>query len=381
MQRGDRRVSVGCWPNERQTLLLRAALWEDERALRAWDQWRARSPLERVDGSDVSLLGAAYRRLRRLRIDDPRLSIAGGIYRRNWYLNQLALRRAAQVVDDLRGAGLDVLVLKGAALALLHYRDAGARAMKDVDVLIGPGNIDAAVDTLLPSGWWVVETQGPVGGPLRYGLHVRDEDENEVDLHEYALMQSVDDSDLWATRIPLDLMGTPTAALAPTEQLLHVCAHGMRWDEATTLWALDAMTILRSAGSELDWQRFVERARARRLTVALGDALAWLRESLEAEIPQWVLAELRSGPRLRFERAVHRVTTQPPTSLGFALMSFDRYRRFARLAPVERRPRSFADYLRASWELERPTQVLIYGGRKLAGRRGAASNISARPVR
>ncbi len=334
----------------------------------AWERWCAVTELERVDATDMRLLAAAYRPLRQLGVDDRMLAIARGIYKRTWYLNQFALRRAARVVGELRSADIEVVVLKGTALMLQHYHDVGARSMSDIDLLVRHGTLDAALRTLEHDGWSVPEAQGGAGGPLRYGTHMQDDEAHELDLHEYALMQSVDDSDIWDTRVPLDLLGTVTWAPAPAEHLLLVCAHGMRWDWTTIRWVTDAMAILRSSAETLDWDRLVARATARRVTVALHGALNWLRQSVDADVPEWVLARLRAGPRLRFERTVHRVATRPPTKLGFALLSFDRYRRFAKFAPAERRPRSFPEYLRAAWDLDDASNIVLYGSRKLASR-------------
>jgi hypothetical protein len=359
--------SGGCWPDDRQRLLLAAATWGDERALDAWQRWRAIVRREEVTAADTRLLATAFRPLRALGADDPMLTLAGGAYRRAWYLNQLALRRAAAVVATLQAAQIEVLVLKGAALSLLHYRDLGARPMDDVDLLVRPEALDRAVTALRPLGWGVLASQGAGTGPLRYGTHIVDAGGNEIDLHAYALMQSADDADLWTACVDLDLMGTATAALAAADQLVHVCAHGLRWDVTTTVrWAADAMTIIGSDG--LDWRRVVERSRAWHVTVAVASALTWLRESLQAHVPQWVLADLDAGPRMPFERAINAVWARPPTPLGFAVMSFDRYRRFARLAPAHERPASFAAYLRDAWGLQSSAQLLVYGGRKLAGR-------------
>ncbi len=360
--------SGGCWPDNRQRLLLGAATWEDERALEAWSRWRACVTREEVTASDTRLLAAAFRPLRALGADDPMLTLAGGAYRRAWYLNQLALRRAASVIDTLQSAGIEVLVLKGAALSLLHYRDLGARPMDDVDLLVHPHALDRAVDALRPIGWNVLASQG-ARGPLRYGTHIVDADGNEIDLHAYALMQSADDSALWSSRVELELMGTVTSAPAPADQLVHVCAHGLRWDVTPTVrWAADAMTILRSADGRFDWPRVVACSRAWRVTVAVSAALAWLRGCLQARVPEWVLADLERGPRMPFERVLNAVWTRPPTPLAFAVMSFDRYRRFAQLAPAHDRPASFAEYLRSAWGLESSAQLVIHGGRKLAGR-------------
>jgi hypothetical protein len=368
MVRTWREASPGCWPDERERLLLGAIYWDGEKARNAWEAWRrAVSTPDRIAYGESRLLAAAFRPVRALGVDDQMLSLAGGVYRRSWYENQLGLHRLAKAVASLNAAGIEVLVLKGAALSLLHYRDLGARPMLDVDLLVVPQHLRPAIQVLAASGWHPVATDGPVAGPLQYGRHLKDGQGHELDLHAYALMQSADDRDLWQSRVPVDLNGVSTSALGPTEQLLHVCVHGLRWDGPTTRWAADAMAVLRS--SQLDWDRLVERARSKRLTVTVGHALAWLRGSLSAEIPAWVLQGLRVSPRLRFERALHEVYVRPPTRLTWALMSFDRYRRFALLAPPSDQPRSFVGFLESSWEIESHSKLFVHGAQKLIGRR------------
>ncbi|MGH2868606.1 MAG: nucleotidyltransferase family protein [Solirubrobacteraceae bacterium] len=362
-------AAFGCWPDERQRLLVGAAVWGDERARGAWDRWRSGTTRAQIGAADGRLMATAYRPLRSLGADDPLLEIAGGLHRRAWYTNQLALRKAATVVRRLARAGHEVLVLKGAALCLLHYPDLGSRPMGDIDLLITPGALAGALPPLAELGWRLLPSQGTGQGPLAYGVHVEDELGAEIDLHEYSLMQSADDSDLWQARVGLELIDTPTATLAPSDHLLHVCAHGMRWHpDSNARWAVDAMMLMRSSRDELDWARVIDRAQARRLTVSVGHALSWLRTALGAEVPEWVVKGLGAGPRLRFERTVHAVAARPPSPLNMALMSLDRYRRFAQFAPPAQRPASFSDYLRGAWGAQSSRHVLRLGGRKLARR-------------
>jgi hypothetical protein len=361
-------ASWGCWPDERRRLLLTAAVRRDERALEAWNRWRTVTTREQAGGEDAGLLAMAYRPLRELGADDEMLTIAGGLYRRNWYANQMGLQRAAGVLSALSEAGIEVMLLKGAALTVLHYRDFGARAMGDVDLLLRLRSLPNVLEVLDGLGWRLGRHQDG-SGPLQYGVHVIGPKGGELDLHEYSLMHSADDSDLWEGSVELELKHARTRGPGPADLLLHVCLHGLRWHKGgQATWAADALTIIRSAGAELDWGRLVARARARRFTVALELALSWLKENLDAEVPDWVLDELRSGPRLRFEGALQRVTTRPHNRLSFALMSFDRYRRFARLAPPEDRPQSFIGFLGQAWGVENPAQLMVHGGRKLANR-------------
>ena len=49
--------------------------------------------------------------------------------------------------------GLDTMVLKGAPLLLLYYRDVGARGMNDFDILIPTGQVEPAIDLLKTTEW------------------------------------------------------------------------------------------------------------------------------------------------------------------------------------------------------------------------------------
>jgi hypothetical protein len=229
-------------PDQRHTLLLRAVAWNDDRARRTWDAWRSQVTPEIVTDAEAWLLAAAYRPLRRLGAADPMVSLAGGVYRRAWYVNQLALKRGADVIADLRAAGVEVIVLNGAALSLLHYRDAGARPFEHLDMLAGPGG------------------------------------------------------EVWETRVPFELMGTPTFALAAPEQLVHTCTHAAGADDvAAVSWVADATAVLRSAGAAFDWERVLELAHGRRVAATVGEALGWLRQSLDTHVPVWVLDRLSAG--------------------------------------------------------------------------------------
>jgi hypothetical protein len=368
MVRSWRPASPGCWPDERERLLLGAIYWESKNARNAWDSWRREVvSRDRITYGESRLLATAFRPLRRLGVDDQMLSLARGMYRRSWWENQLALYRASRAIGLLRAAQIEVMVLKGAALSLLHYGDLGARPMEDVDMLVEPRQLRPAIEALAPIGWHPAAREGMVAGPLQYAKHLEDGEGHELDLHAYALMQSADDRDLWETRVPVDVMAVPTSAPGPAEQLLHVCVHGLRWDGTTTRWAADAMAILRS--SQIDWDRLVERTQARRLTVTVGHALKWLRESLFAEVPAWVLQNLRAAARLRFERTFHQLYMRPPTRLAWAVMSFDRYRRFALLAPGSEQPANFSAFLQSSWEIESRAALIAHGARKVIGRR------------
>jgi hypothetical protein len=112
------------------------------------------------------------------------------------------------------------------------------------------------------------------------------------------------------------------------------------------------MKILNTHAELIDWNRLVERARARLLTVALAEALHHLRTGYDAQIPDEVIERLRACPSPLFERAAHRALMRRPNTIRLSVATWDRYRRFSLLASAQERPSDFPDFLRRGWELE-----------------------------
>ena len=126
-----------CWPTSAQRLLLRAALLRGPEALAAWQQldagrWTSTSWMRGRFASCRSSTATSSGRV----VRDPLMGKLKGVYRHTWYGNQLRLRDAAVVLGELHRRGIEPMLLKGAALTLLHYRDFGLRPMEDVDVLV-----------------------------------------------------------------------------------------------------------------------------------------------------------------------------------------------------------------------------------------------------
>jgi hypothetical protein len=126
------------WPTREQALLLRAALGDGDEAQVAWEAWRAATDFDRLDGGSYRLLPLLYRNLERLGVGEEGTDLGRlrGIYRRTWYKNRIAIAHLAGLIGHLDAAGIPTMVLKGAALTTLYYRDHGGRAMEDCDLLV-----------------------------------------------------------------------------------------------------------------------------------------------------------------------------------------------------------------------------------------------------
>lgn len=353
----NRHEPSSCWPTTEQQLLLQAALLRGEAARTAWERWRSTTDIERIDPGSHRLLPLLYRNLRVLGIDDPLIGKLKGVYRRSWYENQLLLRDIATLVRQCHEAGIETMLLKGSALVLLHYREHGVRPMVDGDVLVRPEQALAAVHLLQRIGWKPVEPFLSSHLLATHGHSFVDSSGREIDLHWHVLHECCTarvDEGFWARAVPVQVHDVVTRALDPTDQLLHVCVHGARWNVIPTVrWVADAMAVLGSTPTAIAWERLVNEAQQQRLTLPLRDTLTYLREVFAAPVPLTVLSTLQQVPISRTEHIEHQYKTHDHRRRLFGYLPvlwFD-YQRSDLCLPPPFKVAGFLRYLQYFWGL------------------------------
>ncbi|MEI7781219.1 MAG: nucleotidyltransferase family protein, partial [Planctomycetota bacterium] len=143
----------GCWPTDRQRLLMAACLLADDRDARlAWDAWLAAEPLFGSDAASNHLLPLMLVRLEAWGGFEAEQRQIVGLVRYYWLFQQLLKRGLESALSTFADAGIDTLLLKGAALAAGTYRD-GHRPMNDLDLLVRRDQAAAAIAALVAAGW------------------------------------------------------------------------------------------------------------------------------------------------------------------------------------------------------------------------------------
>ena len=130
-----------------QELVLQAALMQGKDVINAWQKWENAINLEgHPDDGTYRLFPLLYKNLAFHEIEHPFMHRLRGIYRQEWYKNQRLFYDMSKVLRCLTDAGVRTMVLKGAALAILHYKNKGVRPMADMDVLVHPSQVSLTVD-------------------------------------------------------------------------------------------------------------------------------------------------------------------------------------------------------------------------------------------
>jgi len=360
-----------CWPNQEQELLLRAALLRGADSLRAWEQWRADVDIDHLDVGSQRLLPLLYRNLSVQGVADPLMTRYKGAYRRTWYDNQLLIHRVSDLLRCFSAAGIETLVLKGAALALRHYGDLALRPMSDLDVMVPLEKSAAAIRVMTESGWQPLpRTQEGFNERYLEIVHAHGfthPGRGECDLHWHLFPECCEpdaDNDFWEQAVPFELNGVATRTLSPTDQLMHVCVHGAAWNPIPPIrWVADAMTIMNS--SSIDWKRMVTQAQKRRLMLSLRGTLQYLSSHLAAPVPLEILDSLEKIPYTRTELAEYRYKTEnyEPKALGFLPLLWFRYLRLHAEERPHRRLIGFGKYLMGFWGADHMRELPSYAAR------------------
>ncbi|MGH9172321.1 MAG: nucleotidyltransferase family protein [Acidimicrobiales bacterium] len=361
----------GAYPTAEQELLLRAVVSDPEVAVASWQQWKALTGgLADHDEASYRVMPMLYRRLSSHVPDDAALATLKGVYRHTWYQNQRLLHLTEQLLHTLDDAGIPTLLLKGAAMIEVYYRDAGMRPMVDVDVLVPDSRVLEAFRLLAGAGW--KERTCQPYSRLRVTHHAAewtDEKSRAVDLHWNALHVPASDDAFWAAAVPVKVRSAGTLALCPADQLLHLLAHGTGPFGAPVMWVADAMTVLQACGDAspdasaepLDWDRLVRGAIDRGLTVRVARALRYLESGFAVAVPAATMASLSQARPAAGERLSEWALVHEPRHGAAYLHHWDRWRRVRAVYPKASRPVDFLEYLSWQWQLESRRQL----GRRL----------------
>lgn len=212
------------------------------------------------------------------------------------------LRDALQVLEE---AGVQVVVLKGAALAETVYGDPGLRPMVDVDLLVRREHVERAVSALLAAGF---RRAGPP--ELRPGFDRDFRVEIEmvsagaqpvgVEIHWHLtgplfVCRRVNYPGLWSRVVPASVASRSTLVLGPEDWVLHLVAHACYKHRQLSLLDLcDLDRLIRFFGERLDWELLLALGEERRWLPAFAMAIEWACRLLETPVPEFVVTRARS---------------------------------------------------------------------------------------
>jgi len=367
-----RKALHGCWPTDKQELLLKACLLPGNAGTAAWDHWKQYCVIEKLDRGSLRLLPLLYKNLLSLNIEHSLLNQFRVLYQQTWVHNNKILDDFSSIQNLFAENGIPTILLKGAALILQYYKDPGLRPIADVDVLVPRDKRMQSIHVLAEQGWrpingieWsrIVHRMSQIKGVnLTHDNHV------EFDLHWHLLNDfifSTAEEYFWKNTISLEMNGMQTAILDPTDQLFHTLLHGHRWNNVPPIrWIADAVTIYTNAKYSIEWDRMVDYAQRYRLTLRIRKPLHYLCREFNMSVPEAVFSKLQSIHINKIEMKEYDFLVYPvPGAYGLLRAIKEHYYRHKRLASNCRqtgKKLSFRKYLTLHWNIKYSCYLPFY---------------------
>jgi hypothetical protein len=231
-----------------------------------------------------SLVPIVYRQLELLKNDIPAevFHRFRKDYQENAARNLIFLDELTALLDRFAKAGIDAIVFKGPALAMLAYGDLNLRRYVDLDLIVRRADMGRAIEVLTQSGY--VASRDLTGEQQAVLLRTQHNLQFTrgrviVELHwqvsSELFASTVTAEELWKNLSTVDLNGRPIKTLATEDLLFALCVHGSRHLWQRLAWICDIDRMIRT-NPDIDWPALSERAKgamAERMFL-LGPALA-----------------------------------------------------------------------------------------------------------
>ena len=186
-----------------------------------------------------------------------------GLYLRHRHANGVRAQVAAEILAAFQAEGIQVLTLKGIALAHLLYPEPALRPMSDIDLLLKPAQARQAQEILAGLGF-----DAPLPLPDRLpGKHLANATRQvegltiSVELHHNLFNighpHSLELDELVGAPLVAFALGELTAYTLPHEEMLwHLCQHlTIIGQPFRLIWLADIVGLAERFAPEIDWRR------------------------------------------------------------------------------------------------------------------------------
>ena len=299
--------AAGAVVTEHHRLLLQAALGDGAQAESAFKTWRARVPLDDIEPSAYRVLGHIVDTAIRNRVDDPEMPRIRGVLKHTWITNMRRMRALDKALYSLQCAGIQVMVLKGAALFARYPALCTQLAVGDFDIPVRPADGPRTIDTLMKAGFRPRELL-----PERFVAadfekqHALSFEHNtvggEIDVHWWPLPRWTSQAyvdELFARSELADLEGRRIKIPGLSDHLLLTLARSQLWDHDEIFTrTIETVQILRGCKGRIDWQRVAALATRFHCTTIATAILRLARSELQVSVPDAVMDELARGRSL-----------------------------------------------------------------------------------
>jgi|GEM_PF-443370 len=242
--------------------------------------------------------------------------------------NILMWEEIKPILKSFKEDGIEVILLKGVALAELVYKNLALRPMSDIDLLVKKEELPRIDERMRKFGY---STDENYRNSLRYSsvdyLNSIEYRNRAVSVHfhwhlvnstlpSFMYASKIDIEKIWKEAIPVKISGTETLSLAPHHLLIHLSEHASKPGHSLSRLILlcDIAETIKVYQEELDWELLINEARTFNLNRPLYYSLYLTSRLIGLEnMPANILDELRPKNLGYGERRFLGVSRYAPT--------------------------------------------------------------------
>lgn len=233
--------------------------------------------------------------------------------KKDYYLNAtknaLIFMELGKVLEALKKAGLQVIVLKGAPLAEVVYKNLALRPMLDVDLLVKKKDLLRIDKQLKILDYWPLDRSIDDGDFSPTYLTTRDYRSSSVNspsfhIHWHFVNSSIPNEsyikhirmeDIWQDAEKTHIANVETLAMSPHHLIIHLSEHALRVTHSLSKLSFfcDIHEVINFYKERLDWNQLIEESQKFNLNRLVYLSLYFSFNFFGTYVPEDVLLRLR----------------------------------------------------------------------------------------
>ncbi len=223
----------------------------------------------------------------------------GEQYYLNTIRNDFFYDELGRILGALKDKRIDVIVMKGAALAETVYLDRGLRAFSDIDLLIRKKDLNRAEDVLVMLGYTLDTYAVPRDFGEKFDYHLRyTRGASIIELHWelglrngiYKYMKIKADT-IWKDAGESRVAGNYGLIPSAEYSIILSCIHSAKHKYSRLIWLYDIRQIAQN--HSIDWAYLIRSTKSGRTSKSVFYGLFFTEGLLGPILPEYVLDELR----------------------------------------------------------------------------------------
>lgn len=219
------------------------------------------------------------------------------IYLASLAKNMRIYKQLSKLILKLKNENINVIVLKGAALAELIYETIALRPMVDVDLIVKGEDLKRLNQILLRWEWINEEYFNKIGSHEKYSKHINYTN-GKISIEVHPKLYEIPHLDPWINTVNTKIASVDTFILGTEDFMMHLCLHlddhyrtGLVFN---LIWYLDIAKFIEQHKDEINWDYVIKTSKKNNVERSMHRVLKAINENFDGYITQEILSQFKN---------------------------------------------------------------------------------------